>query len=110
MRILLGANQEHLGHVSLGLTVVTGLLSGVRVIDRDGEPIHWGLRRDGDGVGTVAGGEDCGIEVLGGHLGWGGASAPADRIHSPEESPPSGVGLRAVCHPGHRDGISAGGG
>ena len=47
---------------------------------------------------------------LGGHLGWGGDSAPADRIRGPEEVPPAVVVLCAALHPGHRDGISGGGG
>ena len=34
--------------------------------------------------------------------------APADRICMPTEVPPSGVGLGATSHPGHRDGIPGG--
>ena len=73
-----------------------------------GEPIPRGLCRDGGRPDKVAVGEDFGMLVLSGHLGWDGASAPADGILGPEEVPPIGVGLCAARHPCHRYGISGG--
>ena len=40
--------------------------------------------------------------------GWGGVSAPADRICGPAEFPLLRVGLRVTYHPGHRDGLPGG--
>ena len=108
--LLTKSNQERLGHVSPECTAGGGLLLGVWVIDRDGETIPQGIFWDGDIAGTVAGGEDFGMVGVGGHLGWGDVSSPSDRIRGPEEVPPAVVVLCAALHPGHRDGISGGGG
>ena len=110
MRLLPGSYQECLGCVSLERTVGGGLLLGVRVKYCDGKPIPRRLCWDGDRSGTVDGGEGCGMEGLGGHLGWGGVSAPADFIGGHPEVPPEVVGLRAARPPGYRDGVSGGGG
>ena len=83
---------------------------GVRAIDLDGDPITQGIFRDGDIAGTVAGGGDFGMVGVGGHFGWGGVSSPSDHICGPAEVPPERVVLCAARHPGHRDGISGGGG
>ena len=64
-----------------------GVLSELRVTYFDGDMIPWGIHRDEDRASTVYGGEDCGMEGLGGYLGWVGASAPADRIRGPAEVP-----------------------
>ena len=110
MRLLPRADKEHHGRVSPEIASCGGLLSGVRVTGCNRYPVPLGLRWDRDSVGTVDGGEGCRMTVFGGHLGWGGASAPADRLHGLAEVPLAGVGLCAACHPGHRYSVSGGGG
>ena len=90
--------------------MVRGLLLGIRASDRDGETIPWGIHRYGVRVGTVAGGEDCGMIGLGGHLGWGGTLSPVEGLCRPAKFPPTGVVLLVACHPRHMYGISGGGG
>ena len=106
MQIIPRSDQEHLGRVSLKLTVGRGLLLGEWYSYRDRDPLLWGICQDGGISDTVSGGEDFRLEGLDDHLGWGGALAPADRICVPTEVPSTGVGLRVVCHPRHSYGIS----
>ena len=56
----------------------------------------------------MAGGESGILVVLTIHLGRGGLSAPADRIHKTVEVPPAEVELCATRHHGHRDGLPGG--
>ena len=58
----------------------------------------------------MSGGEGRRLTGFSGHLGRGGALESADHIHGPAEVPPAGVVLRAMCHPGNRDGLPGGGG
>ena len=60
-----------------------GLLLEVRDAGRDGESVPQGICWDGDITGSVAGVEGYGVAIFGGYLGWGGTSAPADRLHRP---------------------------
>ena len=53
-------------------------------------------------------GESGRLAGISGHLGWGGASEPADRMRRPTEVPPTGMSLLATRHPGHSDGLSGG--
>ena len=108
MNILHGSNQYILGHVSPECTAGGGLLQGICAQYCDGKPLPWGLHGFKVGAGSLDGGESGRLTGIIGHLFWGGASAPADRIHSPEEVPPAGVVLRATLHPGHRDGLPSG--
>ena len=110
MRLLTGANQEHLGCVSPERPVGRGLLLGLRNIDSDRKPLPWGLCGEQDGKGYLARGERERLSGFGCHLGRGGALSPAERICGPAEFLPAGVGLCAAHHPGHRDGLPGGGG
>ena len=76
-------NQENICRISLKRTAGGGLISGVQVTDYDRELIPWGLCRNGDSSGAVSGEKGCRMPGLSRNLGWGGASAPTDRISGP---------------------------
>ena len=109
MRLLPGANQEYLGCDSLERPASGDLLPGIWTPDRDRKLPPWGLCDDQGGAGPLDWVEDGRLVGFGGHLGWGGALAPADRIRGPTEVPPVGVGLCEMRHPRHRDGLPGGG-
>ena len=81
---------------------------GLHNPNRDREPLPWGLRGDQVNAGLISGREGERLAGFSSHLGWGGMSAPADRIHRPAEVSPSGVGLCATRHPVHGDGLLGG--
>ena len=108
MRILHGADQESLGRISLKRNSGRGLLLQIWALYCDGGPLPQGIRGVKGGTGLFYVGESGRLEGLRGHLGWGGASTPADHIRGPAEVLLAGVGLRAMCYPGHRDRLSSG--
>ena len=99
MRLLPRANQEHLVRVSPKRTAGAGLIQGVWDQDCDWGPLPWGLRGFKGVLGSLARRESGSLAGLSVNLGWGGASAHADRIRRPAEVPPAGVGLCATRHP-----------
>ena len=107
VQILPGADQRHLGGISTERPAGEGLLQGIRALDCEGEVLPRGLCGVKGGAGLLAGGEIGRLMGLSGHIGWGGASAPADCIRRPIEVPPEGVGLFATRHHRHRYGISS---
>ena len=83
MRLLPGTNQEHPGCIFLERLAGGGLIWGIRASDCDGEPPPRGIRGFKGGEGFLAGGQSGRLVVFSGHLGWGGALAPADCIRGP---------------------------
>ena len=108
MRLLPGSDQERLGRVSPERTTGRGLIQEIQASYCDGEPLTQGICGVKGGAGLLAGGEGGRLAGLSGHLGWGGASAPADRIRRTAEVPPTVVGLHAMRPSGHRNGLSGG--
>ena len=84
------------------------LLHGIQALYFYGEPLPQGIRGIKGSVDSLAGGKSGRLAVFSVHLDWGGASAPVDSICRPAEVPPERVGLCAMCHPGHRDGLPGG--
>ena len=104
------SDQKNPGRVSPERTAGGGILPGLQPQSSDRKFLPQGVRRHQVGAESLAGEEGRLMVGFGGHLGRGGASAPADCIHGPEEVPSAGLVLHAMRHPGHRYGLPGGGG
>ena len=108
--IIPGVKQEHLGPISAERPASVGLIMGVQLTGRNGEPVPRGICWDRGGAGLVAGVKGGGLASFSGNYGRGGKQASSYRLYGPAEVPPSGVDFCAACHPVNRDDIPSRGG